>query len=485
MTIEKLTQLLENIISYTQETEWIEFKRNNKAPEEIGKKISWLSNTVNLIGREYWYLVYGVDDKTHDVVGTSVSFKDMKIWAEPFEAWLLQRLDPKADIRFYEFQYNNMPVVLIEIPKASYRPLQFNKRAWIRIDSVTKSLNDYPEKERKIRQHISNQKFEQQIALQDLTPDQIIEHIDYQSYFRLAKEILPETKTGIIEKLEQEGFISKNKYWSLDITNFWALLFAIDLKTFPGLKRKSVRVVIYKWINKITALKEQTWWKWYASWFTGLIEYIVDNSKSEEYYEKGLQESDVIPEIMIRELVANALIHQDLYETGTSPLIEIYDDRIEISNPWTPMIETQRFLDHPPKSRNEELAWFMKRVHICEERWSGIDKTIFACEKFGLPAPEFDAWEAYTRVVIFKKKEFSHLTRKEKISVVYRHTCWQYIQSSFMTNTSLRERFHLSKNKSQIISSIITEAVELGLIKQNDSENTSKKFTQYVPFRVK
>src|SRR5476651_2367404 len=95
------------------------------------------------------------------------------------------------------------------------------------------------------------------------------------------------------------------------------------------------------------------------------------------------------PEIAIRELVANALIHQDFEETGTSPMIEIYEDRIEISNPGKALIDTLRFLDYSPQSRNEMLASFMRRLKICEERGSGVDKVAFQTELYQLPAPKF------------------------------------------------------------------------------------------------
>ena len=84
----------------------------------------------------------------------------------------------------------------------------------------------------------------------------------------------------------------------------------------------------------------------------------------------------VYPELAIRELVANALIHQDLSITGSGPMVEIFDDRIEITNPGVPLVETSRMLDSPPRSRNEGLASLMRRMGSCEERGSGVDKVV-------------------------------------------------------------------------------------------------------------
>jgi ATP-dependent DNA helicase RecG len=93
------------------------------------------------------------------------------------------------------------------------------------------------------------------------------------------------------------------------------------------------------------------------------------------------------PEIAVRELIANALIHQNFSVTGVGPMIEIFANRMEITNPGIPLVQTDRFLDSPPRSRNETLASIMRRIGICEERGSGVDKIIFETELYQLPAP--------------------------------------------------------------------------------------------------
>lgn len=82
-------------------------------------------------------------------------------------------------------------------------------------------------------------------------------------------------------------------------------------------------------------------------------------------------------------------------------MIEIFSDRMEITSPGLPLIKTERFLDSPPKSRNETLASFMRRIGICEERGSGIDKVVFQTERFHLPAPAFETTNEHTRAVLF------------------------------------------------------------------------------------
>ena len=83
---------------------------------------------------------------------------------------------------------------------------------------------------------------------------------------------------------------------------------------------------------------------------------------ADEIIEQALRKTTpMYPELAIRELVANALIHQDFFSTGTGPMVELFEDRVEITNPGMPLVSTERFLDTPPKSRNEALTSLMRR----------------------------------------------------------------------------------------------------------------------------
>ncbi|WP_446425555.1 ATP-binding protein [Mailhella sp.] len=195
--------------------------------------------------------------------------------------------------------------------------------------------------------------------------------------------------------------------WS--ITNLGALLFAKDLSQFGDLKRKTPRVIIYKGTNKIETEREQIGVKGYAVGFEGLIQYINGQLPANEVIGQAFREDTrMYPELAIRELVANALIHQDLEDFHSFIMIEIFSDRIEISNPGQPLIDTDRFIDEY-KSRNEKMTDLMRRMHICEEKSSGIDKVISLVEAWQLPAPDFRSTNEHTKVVLFAHKNFDEM----------------------------------------------------------------------------
>ena len=189
----------------------------------------------------------------------------------------------------------------------------------------------------------------------------------------------------------------------------------------------------------------------------------------------------MFPELAVRELVANALIHQDFFVTGAGPMVDIFQDRIEITNPGEPLVDTQRFVDTPPKSRNEALASLMRRFRICEERGSGIDKVVFQVELFQLPAPLFEKPEGFTRTVLFAHKELRDMDRRDRIRACYLHACLRYVTRQPMTNTSVRERFGIEPANKAVASRLIREALEAGMIRLV-SEQVADKLRAYVPF---
>jgi predicted HTH transcriptional regulator len=201
----------------------------------------------------------------------------------------------------------------------------------------------------------------------------------------------------------QEKIILK-KGNSYDIKNIGALLFAKNLEDFETLGRKAVRVIFYDGNSRVKAQKERLETRGYAIDFNNIIQYLDDNLPSREIIDKGLRQTiRPFPMLALRELAANAMIHQDFSISGTSPMIEVFSNRIEITNAGKPLIDPMRFIDHNPETRNELLARFMRRLNICEERGSGYDKVIIECEKFQLPVPEILAEERYTRIIIREK----------------------------------------------------------------------------------
>jgi len=293
---------------------------------------------------------------------------------------------------------------------------------------------------------------------------------------------LPDGKAAILDALSKDDLIRVCGAGGWNITNLGAILFAKDIDRFAGVKRKAMRVIQYSGRGRIDTLKEHVARKGYACGFEEFVTYIMALIPANEVIEKALRKTvPMFPEIAVRELTANALIHQDLFETGTGPMVEIFDDRMEITNPGEPLVDALRFVDTPPKSRNEGMASLMRRFRICEERGSGIDKVVAEIEAYQLPAPYFEVPEGFTRTVLFAHKSLNEMDKAERVRACYLHACLKWVMRDYLTNGSLRERLGVKERNKSSVSRYIREAVLDGKIHPFD-DSASDKLMKYVPF---
>jgi predicted HTH transcriptional regulator len=391
-------------------------------------------------------LVFGIQDNAHRIVGTKFLPSTEKIGNEQLEFWLSKHINPRIDFRICEFQFENNPVVIFIIPPAINQPVKFNNIAYIRVGSATPKLSDYPEKERKIWNNINKKSFEKGIAKENLFIPEVLRLLDYSKYFSLTKQELPSETQQFVEKIAQHGLVKKVFNNSYDITNLGAILFAKNLNDFPTIKRKSARVVTYKGNTKVNRLKEQEVLLSYAIAFESLLDYINDKLPHNEEISKSLRKDvRMYPEKAIREFVANALIHQDLTISGAGPMVEIFENRIEITNTGEPLIDTDRFIDHPPWSRNEDMASFMRQIGVCEEGGTGVDRALVEIALYQLPAPKFEKYENFTKVTLYAHKSLRDMTTDDKVRACFQHCVLKYVEHSRMTNATLRERLGIGK----------------------------------------
>lgn len=475
-----LVELVTEMCKQSNETPWLEFKHNNYTPDMIGKDISALANSAALYSKNCAYMIWGIDDTTHEIKGTNLNLQNIKKGNQELENWLRAMLSKNVDFEYHSISMNNVMVGVLIIYKAVGYPVSFQQVEYIRVGSYTKKLNDNPVIHAKLWDTIRNSKFEDQFSKTDLTLAEALQMLDYSVYFDLMHIIIPTDIQGIGHYMLEEKILSKQDNGLYAITNLGALLFAKNFHDFSKIERKAMRIVQYSDINKVAILKETTETKGYAVCFESVIKYIEALLPEEEVIEAFREKKSAYPTIAIREAFANALIHQDFSISGAGPVIEIFKNRIEITNPGIPMVDIYRIIDNPPRSRNERLAALMRRMGICEELGSGWDKITIACEIAKLPAPIIRIYEESTKVIIFSEIPFNKLSLEDRLWACYLHACIKQVQGEQLTNSSLRERFGVQETASGSISRLIKEALERELIKPVDA-NTAPRYMKYIP----
>lgn len=479
--MQNLERLINELRKLPNETPWVEFKHNNYKPEMIGQDISALANSAALHEKTCAYMLWGIDDTTHEIVGTSYNLQTLKKGNQELENWLRCLLSKNADFEFHSVPMNDVTVGVLIIYRATNQTVMFEKVDYIRVGSYTKKLNEYPTLQSQLWDRLRNSKFEERYAKENLDLNEAIRYLDYQIYFDITGIPQPTEADAIAHYMQEEEVLVRQDNGLFSITNLGAILLAKRLADFPRIARKAVRVVQYSGNNRLNMLKEDIGGKGYVVGFEGLIKYISALIPTQEQISGALRESkSAYPLLAIREIVANALIHQDFSITGTGPVVEIFDNRIEVTNSGTPLVDIRRIIDNPPRSRNEKLAALMRRLRMCEELGTGWDKIVITCEMLQLPAPRIDLYEESTRVTLYAEIPFSNILLEDKLWACYLHACIRYVGGEYLTNSSLRERFGLKDSSSGTASRLIKDAVSAGYIKPLDP-TTAPRYMKYVP----
>jgi ATP-dependent DNA helicase RecG len=476
-------RLVRELAKNESELGWVEFKVNFSEPKVIGQYISALSNSTALLGQDSAYFLWGVEDESHEIVGTT--FKVGKVEGQDLEYWLKRQLKPAVDFRFHEVEVDDKRIIVLEIPAATSSPVSFQGVEFIRIGSHKRVLHDFPETEKGLWKVFDRTPFEQVLSKKDLEGTTVLEMLDYSIFFKLLDHEIPDGRARILEQLQDYGLVQLTGAESWNITNLGAITLGENLEDFALLSRKALRVIEYSGTSRVDGVQEREFTAGYAKSIESAMEYILARIPKNEVIAQTLRkEVTVYPEVAIRELLANALIHQDFSIGGAGPVVEIFSNRIEITNPGVPLIEPNRFLDKAARSRNPTLARLMRRLKFCEERGSGIDRVVFLIEFHQLPAPWFEADDASTRAVLFAPAKGGELDSEARVRACYLHACLRYVNREYLTNESVRERFGIAKANSATASRFIKEATEAGMILPDDA-NAAKKLMRYVPYWAK
>lgn len=473
-SVERDIALIDELRALPAEAAWVEFKGNNTDPDMIGVRCSALSNAARIEGRDSAYMLWGIEDDSHAVTGTDFNPDTKKKGNQELPFWLARSLQPSIAFTFRVVEHPQGRVVLLEVPAATGAPVAFNGVAYIRIGSATPKLTDYPQRYQQLIERLQPYRWEHGMARQYVSGDEVLSLLDYSQYFRLTKQPLPDNRTGIFDKLEADRLIVRDVGQRWNITNMGAILFATRLTDFEsGLARKAVRVVAYAGKNRAaTVTHRHDGQRGYAVGFEGLVDYLNGLLPRNEHIGTALRVAHpLFPELAIRELVANALIHQDMTVTGAGPQIELFSDRIEISNPGAPLVKPERMVDLPPRSRNETLASLMRRMGMCEEQGSGLDKVLEQVELFQLPAPLFRAEENSTQVVLYGPRGFADMTPEERVRACYFHAVLKFLSGDKMKNATLCTRLGIASKNAAQATAVINKTLEAALIRVADPDH--------------
>lgn len=429
-------------------------------------------------------LVFGVDNS-----GIPIGLDENSVEKIVIQLTNLGRagLEPPLALDHAVEEFNGVRLLFVHVPESTVKPVHLRGKsldeAFIRSGGTTRKAS---------RQEIGTlmlnsrtPRWEELRASVLLNDAVLAASLNVEPIFSMLERPVATSPDEMLAWMAAERFIVREPAGGGYVTNLGAIAAGRKLANFPDLSRKTARVVVYDGVNKATTKLEQEGTEGYAISFQGLLQFVMSLLPQSEIVEQALRKKrTVYPEIALREIIANALIHQDFSVTGAGPLIEIFNDRVEVSNPGSllPSKQLDRLIGTQPESRNEQLARAFRRYKICEERGSGLLKAGLEIERYGLPPIEFVAGANHFKVTLHAPRSFAKMSVRERLEACYQHAVLRHYSGSAMTNTTLRERLRMPEKQRSMVSVLIQEAVDKRLIKPADPDNKSKKFAEYVPF---
>lgn len=320
-----------------------------------------------------------------------------------------------------------------------------------------------------------------EVSIRGLSREDVTSKLDTFRLFELLKLPQPNSEDLRLERMINER-LTVREIEGYAITHLGHLLLARNLLPFEAIARKAPRVITYAGTSKVETIRERPVTRGYAAGFDELVEAVELQTPAREVIGRALRSDErAYPTIAVRELIANALIHQDLNRSGARVMIELYSDRIEISNPGQPELQFERFIDGY-SCRNEPMARLMRRFGLCEDKGSGVDKIIHAIENCNLPALEYRVDNVRTTCILRGPRTFAEMTHSDRVRACYQHCCVRYLSEQPMTNKSLRERFGLEDRQHGSVSHVIAATIATGQIKMDAAVAHSNRYARYLPF---
>ena len=369
--MKSLIEEINELCAYDSEREWFEFKENWYEPHEIGEYISALSNSATLFGKDHGLLIWGIQNKTHKITGTTFNYEsDVK--EEPLKHYLARQLFPKINFSFEELEIEGKRVVALVIPCAKETPTEFDKERYGRIGSSKVILRKYPKHEGELFEVLRNG-----VATIENTPSKYQDLTFQKLLVYYGAKGLPLNENTFEQNLElrtPEGeynilaqLLSDNSHMPLNVALFSGKKKSDNLF---ALREFGYQCILYS-LDDILRYGDVL-----------NVMQVDETNRVVERKEVPLFENDAF-----REAVINAFVH-NRWVDGDEPMFSVYSDRIEILSRGTlsPRQTKEGFFAGESVPVNQKLSEIFLQLHISEKTGRGVPTIT---EKYGRKAFTF------------------------------------------------------------------------------------------------
>lgn len=471
-------QLLEKSLSATpQELNELDWKASTSLAERMGRHLSAFANYGG-----GGFLVYGIDD---DGTVTGLTKEQNDIFASRIGNWARDLTNPEVRTQIFSFEFRGKNLLGIYVEEAFDKPV--HKKGGTLNDSYLRAGGQSRIMTREEIRHSMmtsrNQRFEEMPAsLSQSVISNLSDYFDFSEFLKRTHVENPDTQRFNEHLFAHKLFARVDQNYIP--TNLAVLSCARKLSELPSYERFAVRVTEYSDTTKMHAKRDQTFQAGISLSLDLIVNHLISIlPHSETIHDATKLKTSIIPPIAIRELVINSVMHRDLTKTNSFITIEVFSDRIEITNPGglLPDISVDRLIDHPSVCRNEVLSDFLRKLGLAEERGSGVDNALSAIELWGLPPVIFESERDYFKAIILMPRKYNEMTKDERITAAYQHACLNKIIGKKTTNSTLRTRFKFSTDETTKVGRLINDAVDAKKIKLANPD-ASRRDYHYLPY---
>lgn len=371
-----------------EEGKTLEFKKDASSLNGIVKTVVAFANTAG------GTIVIGVEDATKKIVGIKDPLEDeMRIINKIAES-VTPLLRPNIDIQ----TYRNKTLILVQVPYL-VGPYSFNhesKRSiYVRFGSSNRIADD--ETIATMRKLSKNITFDETVCVQ--APKDGLDWLAIERTFESTK------KTITKAKIKSIGMIT-NESGEDHPSNGGMLLFGKNRsEIFPD---ALIRCVRFAGFDRSESSDSVIIDMHLSDAIDEVLHFIEKNTftKTEIGRKKRVNVSQY-PSVALREAVINAIVHADYSIKGSSIIVALFDDRIEITNPGAMIygLSLAEALAGSSRIRNRVIARTFHILELVEQWGSGLQKIITSCVKHGLKKPKFEEMNTQFRVTIYSAQE--------------------------------------------------------------------------------
>lgn len=406
-TNEQLNVLLDELLAYPDELPWLEWKHCNDDPERIGKYISALANSACVENREFSYMIWGLENGTRAITGTTFDPEHQKKGNQPLEIYLRVNLKPEVTFDFFKFERDGKSIVLLEVEAAYRQPIMLNGEAYIRIGESLTELRKYPDHAAKIYRTVSKDWSAEVVpgaTLDDLAPEAI--KIAREKYFEKHRN---DSFADEIGTWNDKKFLNKAKLTIDGKITRTALILLGKPESAHWLNPSVVKITWNLLDNDSTSIDYQH----FEPPFLLAVDRVF--AKIRNITIRTMPDGTLFPvEIsqydrwVFREALHNCIAHQD-YSLCRNVVVAEYPDQVQLTNvgAFAPGTLEKALCDdgRPRFYPNKQLTDAMVELNMIDTIGSGIKRMFKLQQKRYMPMPDYEITSDpdMVRVVLFGK----------------------------------------------------------------------------------